>query len=94
VSDGHSLPEASPQLYTIDQSTMIPPMAKAAPTQSPKRSERPKPQAFFRKNSPALPLRAVHFSDRLAFGPVRSEFFVQSLHSRLTSRRSNRHFSP
>jgi len=75
VSDGHSLPEASPQLYVIDRSTMIPPMAKAAPTQSPKRSERLEPHAFLHKNSPTLPPRAVHFSDRLAFGPVRSEFF-------------------
>jgi hypothetical protein len=68
--------EVSPQLYAIGQSAMIPPMAKAAPTHGPKRSERPEPKAFVHKNSPVLPLRAVHFSDRPAFGPVRSEFFV------------------
>jgi hypothetical protein len=76
VSDGPSLAEANPQLYAIGRSTMIPPMAKVALTQSPKRSERPQPQACLRDNSPTLPLRAVHFSDRLAFGPVRSEFFA------------------
>ena len=51
------------------------PIYMAAPTQSIKRSERLLPQAFsLPKNSPA-PLRAVHFSDRPAFGPVRSVFF-------------------
>src|SRR5580700_5958307 len=55
---------------------MIPPIAKAAPTQSAERSERPEPQAFISKDSPTLPLRAVHFSDRPAFDPVRSEFFA------------------
>jgi hypothetical protein len=49
-------------------------MAEAAPTPGPKRSGRPEPRAFLCKNSPALPLRAVHFSDRLAFGPAGRTF--------------------
>jgi hypothetical protein len=61
------------------------PIAKAAPTQNIKRSKRLVPQVFFNENSPALPLRAVHFSDRPAFGPVRSGFF-ESPHSWITSR--------
>ena len=76
MSDGHSPVEANPQLYAIDESTMIPPIAKAAPTQSARRSERPEPRAFISKDSPTLPLWAVHFSYRPAFDPVRSEFFA------------------
>jgi hypothetical protein len=37
------------------------------------------------KNSRALPLRAVHFSDRWLHAS-RSEFFGRSMHSRLASR--------
>jgi hypothetical protein len=55
---------------------MKPPIARAPPTQSIKRIGRLVPQTFFPENSPALPLWAVHFSDRPAFGPVRSGFFA------------------
>ena len=51
------------------------PIDMAAPNQSIDRSERLVPQAFSLRTAQPSPLRAVHFSDRPAFGPVRSVFF-------------------
>jgi hypothetical protein len=75
VSNCHSFSASQSEAVRNTRSTMNVPMGMAAPTQSIKRSEQLVPQAFFPENSPSLPLRAVHFSDRPAFVPVRSDFF-------------------
>ena len=61
MSNRHFISERQYAAVRIKRSTMKPPIAMAAPTQSIKRSERLVPQAFFHENSPALPPAGCSF---------------------------------